>query len=407
MNILITLLTIWGDHRPTLRLHAFWAVIPQYVLYLPTAGASLLKGTRRIVGTICAGLLAVLCLYLHPTSKAAFFVENLLLVIGAKVLMTCKAIGYAAYVAQFTWVVVGWGSTLMPMTQSEQFMTALWRFVFTVCGVLLVFLISCLIFPNFAAARLNEASKDSIMLVADCVTPLLIGQWKKDYEADDELQAALIDKWEHFGQEAFNLMALRINQMDDAAAEIVGYGTFHLVPSASKLIRTKQREISDVQRSGLVLFSSCLVLHPHYKGQFRERVIPFMDRIISFSESVRSSSARISQMMESGAAESTADDDNLHVEVQRCLEAMHDLQNDIVEDFLTNSDRVGDAYAYMTLLHAAYALCDFATSWEQLENALLGERVPCELTSESVPLPNDIPLTSTLRGRTPSASRVS
>ncbi|KAF4657499.1 hypothetical protein FOL47_008409 [Perkinsus chesapeaki] len=72
MSIVCTMLVLWGNYSENVRLHGFWAVIPQYVLYLPTAGATLLKGTKRIIGTLLGGALAVLCLYLHPDNMAAF-----------------------------------------------------------------------------------------------------------------------------------------------------------------------------------------------------------------------------------------------------------------------------------------------------------------------------------------------
>ncbi|KAF4654934.1 hypothetical protein FOL47_009687 [Perkinsus chesapeaki] len=294
--------------------------------------------------------------------------------------MKNKTVGYAAYVFSFTWAIIGWASIMFPMPESQQLELGLWRFIFTTGGVLLVLLTSCLIFPNFAATQLIKASETSIESVAEGVAPILIDGCFQEYEGDDERLAALMNKWEDFGREAYSQIALRINLMDDAAAEIAIYGRLHLVPELSKRVWRKQRDITSIQRSGLVLFTSVLVLYPHTNDpQIRDLFRPANDRIRALGKAVQASANRMIALLKTGVNSpsiSEADDD-LHVEVQRCIEAMRDLQDRITDEFVTNPNRHGDASANMKLFHAAYALSYFATCWEKLENVLMGERVPC------------------------------
>ncbi|KAF4657498.1 hypothetical protein FOL47_008408 [Perkinsus chesapeaki] len=350
----------------------------------------------------------MLCLYLHPGNMAAFFVENILFVIIAKLGLKDKRVGYAAYVFYFTWSIIGWGSILVPMPESQQLQVALWRLVFTTGGVLLMLLSSCLIFPNFAATQLIEASKTSIESVAEDVAPLLLGGYLKDCEGEDQRLAALVENWQNFGREAYNQIASRINLKIDSAAEIAVYGRLHLVPELSKRVWREQKYITNIQRSGLVLFTSVIVLYPHAKDpQIQDLFRPATDIIIAFGKAVQASGTRMTEFLKTGVLSNvSAADDDLHVEVQRCLEAMHDLQDRIATEFLANPNRQGDPSAIMKLFHAAYALCDFATSWEELENALLGKRVPCEM-AESLPnegSSNPSQTVPTLRGRVPSSA---
>ncbi|KAF4654932.1 hypothetical protein FOL47_009685 [Perkinsus chesapeaki] len=233
----------------------------------------------------------------------------------------------------------------------------------------------------------DEAAKEKAeenKTVADRVAPLLLGGCLEEYEGDDERLAALMNKWEDFGREAYNQIALRINLMDHAAAEIAIYGRLHLVPELSKRVWRKQRDITSIQRSGLVLFTSVLILYPHVNDpKIRDLFRPANDRIRALGKAVQASANRMTELLKTGVVTNSPGvseaNDDLHVEVQRCIDAMRDQTDRITAEFITNPNRSGDPSAYMKLFHTAYALSNFATTWEQLENVLMGERVPCEM----------------------------
>ncbi|KAF4657500.1 hypothetical protein FOL47_008410 [Perkinsus chesapeaki] len=263
---------------------------------------------------------------------------------------------------------------MIPMPESEQFSVALWRFVFTTGGVLLVILTSCLVFPNFAAIQLIKASERSIQSVAEGIAPFLIGGSLKQCEGDDERMAALLQKWQDFGRDTYTEVASRISFMDDASAEIAVYGKVHLVPELSKWIWLKQKYITNTQRSGL-------------DSEIQELVSPATPRMRSYGKVVQASATRMTELLRTGVVSSSLGvsnaDDDLHVEVQRCIETMQEMQNRITDEFLASPNTSGDTSAIMELFPAAYALSDFALVWEQLENALMGERPPCELVERS------------------------
>ncbi|EER01731.1 hypothetical protein Pmar_PMAR008197 [Perkinsus marinus ATCC 50983] len=224
---------VWGMYSETVRLHGFWAVIPVYVSFLPTAGASLLKGTRRICGTLLGGIASVICIFANPGNKAAFFCEMILVVFMGRLAQCDTRVGYA-------------GSILTPgETQTQMLLTALWRFIFTTCGVLITSFSSCFIFPEFAASKLDRASARMLEKVADRVLSALDvfhGQLKalsegNDSSADDDqtvTSTIISDDREAFGVEDFQSMAERSSLLDDAKMEAIVFGKILLIHDVTK-----------------------------------------------------------------------------------------------------------------------------------------------------------------------------
>ncbi|EER06784.1 hypothetical protein Pmar_PMAR013835 [Perkinsus marinus ATCC 50983] len=71
-------LSAWATYSENVRMHAFWSVVPIYMCFLPTPGASLLKGTRRAIGTVLGAVCSLICIAANPGDKAAFLLELLI-----------------------------------------------------------------------------------------------------------------------------------------------------------------------------------------------------------------------------------------------------------------------------------------------------------------------------------------
>ncbi|KAF4755216.1 Aluminum-activated malate transporter 1, partial [Perkinsus olseni] len=154
--------------------YGLWMMLPCVFCFLPTPGASLVKGTRRVMGTVCAGALAIACVSIHPYNKAAFFVELFVVSFIGKLLKCSPRVDYAGLVFAFTWVIVGLAAgTDTHLEESDMVLRSVYRAILTTCGVILATLISTLMVPEFAYGRLRRATARAIEkqgeMVADSV----------------------------------------------------------------------------------------------------------------------------------------------------------------------------------------------------------------------------------------------
>ncbi|KAF4699000.1 hypothetical protein FOZ62_024363 [Perkinsus olseni] len=385
---------VWGMHSENVRLHGFWAVIPVYVSFLPTAGASLLKGTRRICGTLLGGIAAVICILANPGNKAAFFCEMILVVFLGRLSQFDCRVGYAGYVFSLTWFIVGFGSILVSETQEAMLYNALWRFVFQTCGVLITSFSSCFIFPEFAADKLDRASARMLGAVSDKLVSTLDSFYHQakalvgndGCSDDDEAPPPpMSDDREEFGVEGFQSMAERASLLDDAKMETIVFGKILLVHDVTRRVLENQKLFNQVLRDGLVLYSSLVMSAKHLHDPLASQTLsPLLGSIRELSKAIKTSADRIvSCLYDSGSTPGMLEHlpDDVHVKLQECAYNFGAFREEWIEDVMTGGNRLQGMRGTnaVRLYHTVYALAMFAERWNTLESRLHNRNAPVEL----------------------------
>ncbi|KAF4703233.1 Aluminum-activated malate transporter 1, partial [Perkinsus olseni] len=159
-----------GEALEEVQQYGLWMLLPCVFCFLPTPGASLVKGSRRIIGTILAGIIAVVCVSIHPYNNAAFLVELFVISFVGKLMKCHPKVDYAGLVFAFTWSIVGLlAGTDGHLEEGDMILRSLYRAVLTLCGVILATLISALVLPVFAYGRLTRATARSLQMIGDTV----------------------------------------------------------------------------------------------------------------------------------------------------------------------------------------------------------------------------------------------
>ncbi|KAF4673548.1 hypothetical protein FOL47_010456 [Perkinsus chesapeaki] len=188
---------IGGEHFDVLAHYGLWMILPCVFCFLPTPGASIRKGLRRILGTVVASVLAVACVCLHPNNDGIFLCELFFFSVIAKLMFFHDTLQYSGLVFGFTWIIVGLGpgiDTSLPV--GSKVVRAVHRMDMTVAGVILSILLASLIFPIFANKRLRRATARSLELVSNsvanaCESLVHKTPWNREALSEDVLDAAV------------------------------------------------------------------------------------------------------------------------------------------------------------------------------------------------------------------------
>ncbi|EER16158.1 hypothetical protein Pmar_PMAR003621 [Perkinsus marinus ATCC 50983] len=207
-----------GETLEPVRAYGLWMMLPCVFCFLPTPGASLVKGTRRILGTVCAGAIAIACVSIHPYNNSAFFVELFVVSFIGKLLKCSPKIDYAGLVFAFTWVIVGLAAgTDTHLDKNDMVLRSVYRAILTTCGVVLATLISTLMVPEFAYGRLRRATARAIEkqgeMVADAVKLM------QDAEPAATVHNTFDERVISAGDELLELRSERWCQVVDATVE--------------------------------------------------------------------------------------------------------------------------------------------------------------------------------------------
>ncbi|KAF4694391.1 Aluminum-activated malate transporter 1 [Perkinsus olseni] len=258
--------------------YGLWMMLPCVFCFLPTPGASLVKGTRRVMGTVCAGALAIACVSIHPYNKAAFFVELFVVSFIGKLLKCNPRVDYAGLVFAFTWVIVGLAAgTDTHLEESDMVLRSVYRAILTTCGVILATLISTLMVPEFAYGRLRRATARAIEkqgeMVADSVKLV------QDAEPAGRIRKSLDERVISAGDELLEIRGERWSQVTDATVET------KLFSCLRGLLRSDERHVNAahiiacqplldrLNRRTMVVVTAAGSFHPsseESRGQFDE-----------------------------------------------------------------------------------------------------------------------------------------
>lgn len=145
-----------------------WAQLPVVFCFLPTFGGSLIKGSRRVIGTLVGGAVGCISAIAHPGSESSFWLEMILISFLGKVFSYHPKVGYAGAVFSFTWFICMLGSVTV-LDSTTLLHAVLYRMVLTVCGVIASYVLSAVLFPAFSATKMRLAMGKAIATASQLV----------------------------------------------------------------------------------------------------------------------------------------------------------------------------------------------------------------------------------------------
>ncbi|KAF4664235.1 Aluminum-activated malate transporter 1 [Perkinsus olseni] len=261
-----------GEALEEVQQYGLWMLLPCVFCFLPTPGASLVKGSRRIIGTILAGIIAVVCVSIHPYNDAAFLVELFVISFAGKLMKCHPNVDYAGLVFAFTWSIVGLlAGTDGHLEEGDMILRSLYRAVLTLCGVILATLISALVLPVFAYGRLTRATARSLQMIGDTVAEC-VDRIQTATVADRLPPGSVDERVVSIGDELMKHHQERWSQVMDATVEtklfslLRGYFRSEERRVNASHIIAAQPLLDRLNRRTMVVVSAAASFHPSWKS---------------------------------------------------------------------------------------------------------------------------------------------
>ena len=159
--------------------YIIWTQLPVVFCFLPSVGGSLIKGWRRVLGTLAGGVVGCISAVAHAGSESSFFLEMIIFSFIGKLFSFHPKIGYAGAVFAFTWFICMLGSVTI---NDEQLLlhAVFYRMVLTVCGVVSSYILASLLFPSFSASQMRTCMSKAVsigsQLVVDGIRGVIKGE---------------------------------------------------------------------------------------------------------------------------------------------------------------------------------------------------------------------------------------
>jgi uncharacterized membrane protein YccC len=134
----------------------YWAAFTVAFISLPTAGQSLHKGALRMLGTLVAGVAALILIALFPQERWWFMVFLSVYIGFCTYLMTGKKNQYFYQVMAFVCVIICFDGGANSL---NAFQTTVVRIQQTGMGILVYTLVSVFLWPRTSGGELNDASR--------------------------------------------------------------------------------------------------------------------------------------------------------------------------------------------------------------------------------------------------------
>lgn len=261
-----------GEALDEVQQYGLWMLLPCVFCFLPTPGASLVKGSRRILGTVLAGILAVIAVSVHPYNDAAFFVELFVVSFMGKLMKCHPKIDYSGLVFAFTWAIVGLlAGTDGHLGEGDMILRSFYRAILTLSGVVLATLISTLVFPVFAYGRLTRATARSLQMIGDTVAES-VDRIQTASSEDVPLQGSVDKRVISIGGELMRKHDERWAQVMDANVEtklfslLRGYFRSEERRVNASHIIAAQPLLDRLARRTMVIVSAAASFRPSWKG---------------------------------------------------------------------------------------------------------------------------------------------
>ncbi|KAF4702027.1 hypothetical protein FOZ62_011123, partial [Perkinsus olseni] len=384
LSLTITLfafpLVAWAHQVTVVETFGFWALVPLLFCFLGTPGASLVKGTRRIIGTILAACLGMICIEANYNSIPAFVVEMFVIVSIGKLGALYSNIDYAGTVFAFTWMLVGIVPTLgSEPTESDMITWALWRLLMTLIGTLGNMVVATFVFPTFAFEKLNGETAHELMaqsqLVSMAVEQLCAVEKGPSVNPDDKRIES--------GDEFFKSSDYRYQLLPDAKAEELVLNKTAFIDDTTRAVIRSQYDIDMMGRSAMVAHTNIadctrqiadptisLLLDP-LRESLHKVAIALNDSSSKMALKILDQSKRGHK--DSDSFELADQSSQVNVEMQRALDifvARREVMLSGEEKNLENwaSAIQGGLYG---LFHSLYTLRVFVDEWVHMESRIL------------------------------------
>lgn len=141
--------------------YVIWAQLPVVFCFLSTFGGSLIKGSRRVLGTLVGGAIGCVSAAAHAGSESSFWLEMLMFAFIGKVFSYHANVGYAGPVFAFTWFICMLGN-VQENDQDVLLHAVFYRMVLTVAGVVLSYIFSVTLFPSFSGSEVRRSMSKAV-----------------------------------------------------------------------------------------------------------------------------------------------------------------------------------------------------------------------------------------------------
>ncbi|KAF4651593.1 hypothetical protein FOL47_000294 [Perkinsus chesapeaki] len=379
ISIAAVVMVIISWYSPIAKTYFTYLLAPLYMCNLPTAGATLLKGTRRIIGTFAGCVLVVACTAANPHILQAWILELWIIsYIGILVSLNPK-FGYAGLLFILAWVSVGFNNGVYTNDRPEEmFLTAAWRMGLTLGGVIAVDLASLVIFPQFASAQLRDISARAIREAANSVSYAIALVTDPD---EDSLDKALHGR-QQLGPKIFKYSSKRNALRGDALAEVAVYGKLHMVPVNCKKILENHWKITQMTSTAVVLYDALVAAAQTEHAEVQNVLVSVRPAMLKMLVALNTSASRIYDDLAHDKVKqpvSISPDEDVNLVMQQCSEVFHDACDKLLAHE-SSSDEIGYCLR-VEIIQMLYALSLFVEDWTALEESLLDIAPVTEMNS--------------------------
>jgi len=202
--------------------YILWSMLPILFTFLSTVGGSIIKGSKRVIGTIIGGGLGCITGLTNADSPSSFFLEMMIVSFIANLFSYHASVGYAATVGGFTWFIMTLPSINVPDT-SVLLTNVYYRLVLTVGGVVASLLISGLVFPSFSASEMRKSFSRTVIVCTQLITDGIRGVMEGTPYQEEGLSrlsaTTSVESFKGAGQNALKCLQKYISQMHVSCVE--------------------------------------------------------------------------------------------------------------------------------------------------------------------------------------------
>ncbi|KAF4655384.1 hypothetical protein FOZ61_007601 [Perkinsus olseni] len=259
LTIILLSILCAGTRFEIVKSEGYWIAVSAITCFLPTLGATLGKGFRRLMGALLGGVLALVAVTVHPNDKDAFMLELFLIASAAKFLMQLPKIGYAGMQMCTTFVIVGFANGIDDtLSEPKRRELAALRMLFTVLGLLVSLVLCVVTYPTFCCRRLARGTAEEIDTIAGVVASGIeaLVQRNPDSQGANDCFKGLLET----GTVLLDANSARVAESPWADEETVFLGLLGINPSRCKVhaksILSGQRLVTRVITSALVAYDN-------------------------------------------------------------------------------------------------------------------------------------------------------
>ena len=277
--------------------YVLWSMLPILFTFLSTVGGTVIKGSKRVLGTLVGGGIGCITALTNANSPSSYFLEMMIISFIANLFSYHPSCGYASTVGGITWIIITLPSIAVTDT-TLMLQRVFYRLVLTIGGVVASLLISGLMFPSFSSSEMRSSFSKSVTICTQLVTDGIRGVVAGTPFQEDGLNrlsaTTSVDSFRGAGETALRSLQKYIAKLHvlcvESRAEIAFVRTFCCASDHAVSMRTLTQSEKNLYR----LIDTVLVLgataattrtsrHAH-ELFFTESVISSLNQFITKTE---------------------------------------------------------------------------------------------------------------------------